>query len=60
MTALQHLTFFRLRCRIQAETALRGGFGMALRRTACARPQRSVCGDCLLRRQCVYSQSSIK
>uniref|UniRef100_UPI004056FE68 CRISPR system precrRNA processing endoribonuclease RAMP protein Cas6 n=1 Tax=Candidatus Electronema sp. TaxID=2698783 RepID=UPI004056FE68 len=64
-SSVQHLVFVRLRCRIQAETplrlpefsgsALRGGFGMALRRTACAQPQRSVCGDCLLRRQCVYS-----
>ncbi len=65
MTPLQHVTFSRLRCRIEAETALRlpefsgsalrGGFGMALRKTACAQPQRTVCGDCLLRRQCVYS-----
>lgn len=65
MTFLQHFTFARLRCRIQAETplrlpefsgsALRGGFGMALRKTACVQPQRSVCGGCLLQRQCVYS-----
>jgi hypothetical protein len=62
---VRHLAFARLRCRIQAETALRlpefsgsalrGGFGMALRKIACAQPKRGSCGGCLLRRQCVYS-----
>jgi hypothetical protein len=65
MNPLQHLVFSRLRCRIQAETtlrlpefsgsALRGGFGMALRTIACAQPRQRNCGNCLLRKQCVYS-----
>ena len=65
MPPLQHITFTRFRFILRTDaatrlpefsgSALRGGFGMALKKTACTQPRCPDCHQCLVRRQCVYS-----
>ena len=63
--SLRHCTFVRFRFILRTDavtrlpefsgSALRGGFGMALKKTACTQPRCRDCLRCLVRRQCVYS-----